>query len=161
MIVEILHVGSGQYVEAEISLINEADSEPMGDRSRFKEHDWKDRIRMNFHELYKLEYNSTIMGLMHLKFNHPLYPDTVEIYLIEKSTENRGDTQEYHLIAECLISFACNLSLEKFSGKVIVEPLEKYKALYQEKYLLKPGILKVMESSSKNSKRLVRQYLSK
>jgi len=136
------------------------------DKTRFGTFNWN--VYKAF-EVYKLRLatEETILAMMCL-IDHPPEKgvNALQIELLEVSADNRRAKKKLAHIAGCLIAFACRESFKRgYQGWVFLVPKTYLVKHYSAKY----GFIQVpmktwgpegfMESSTENSKKLIRKYL--
>jgi hypothetical protein len=150
----VLHVASGNYKEARITLLRKMELTDAAKR-RF-DFDWEREVAF---ETFKITFinDDYILGLMSIQINAA--ERRFEIRLLELSRENRGDFKAYDRLAGCLIAFACKLSFKDgFNGFVSLIPKTALISHYIRRYFFSPmGMQLYVEGE--NSIALITEYL--
>lgn len=161
MNVQILEIATSEFVEARISAITTEDlielSKSKKGDGRFPNFDWADVGKICIDEVYKLEINGAILGLIQF-FHERKIKKTIEIYKLEVSKENVGKGKIYDRIAGCLIAYAC-LAAQEFSGDLYLFYKRIVKQIYVEKYGMQEHNNFYVLSDQTNCASLIKKYL--
>ena len=150
-----------QFIYGYIKPIKKNDLEVISLSGQFKVFEWNNFV-VNFKEMYKLELNGEILGIIWF-YKHALF----NLIIIEK-IEVKIDiwkNKEYSLVGGCLISFACLYSLNNCSGEIELIPKKEVRNHYKVAYKMKAirendgteG--RILELDKTNSECLVRKFL--
>lgn len=157
MDVNILDVLSNKLVNAEIKPASTEDFNGLQYENRFTHFSWKELQKTNHDEVFKLERNGTLLGLIQF-FNEKMLLQTIEITKLEVAIENVGAKKKFDYIAGCLIAFAC-LEALKLTGELFLFYTKDTKKNYLAKYGMTSYSDFYVISNKENCKQLVLKYL--